>query len=87
MIGRHTCKIEQIVNYFKGEATKSLIAGKLHPFSDLQDQGRLPKCWARGEWKVFLDNPTILETAIRYVEQNPVKEGKPKQNWSFVTSV
>ena len=26
-----------------------------------------------------------IEAAIRYVEANPCKEGKPRQHWSFVT--
>jgi hypothetical protein len=25
-----------------------------------------------------------LREAIEYVERNPLKEGKPRQNWSFV---
>jgi hypothetical protein len=45
--------------------------------------GRIPTCWARGEWKVYLREEEIPR-AIEYVEQNPPKEGKPKQNWSFV---
>lgn len=27
---------------------------------------------------------TDIVRAIGYVEDNPVKEGKPRQNWSFV---
>ncbi len=37
------------------------------------------------EWKVFLDTEEAIEDAIRYVEDNPEKEGKPKQSWPFVT--
>jgi hypothetical protein len=33
---------------------------------------------------VFLDSEEALETAIRYVEDNPLKEGKRRQKWSFV---
>jgi len=34
---------------------------------------------------VFLDSEEAIEAAIRYVEENPVREGKRRQNWSFVT--
>ncbi len=40
---------------------------------------------AANEWKVFLDTEEAIENAIRYVEENPMKEGKPRQRWSFVT--
>jgi hypothetical protein len=41
--------------------------------------------WARGRWKVFLDCVEDVARAILYVEENPMKEGKPRQHWSFVT--
>jgi REP element-mobilizing transposase RayT len=86
VIGRHTCEVEQIVNLLKGAATAELLAEGLHPFGDRKTQsGAVPKCWARGQWKVFLDDPADIERAVRYVEENPVKEGKPRQRWSFVT--
>ena len=40
--------------------------------------------WGGRGWFVFLNTPTDVRRAIRYVEQNPVKEGKRAQNWSFV---
>jgi hypothetical protein len=36
-------------------------------------------------WKVFLDEPDVSR-AIRYVENNPLKEGLRPQAWSFVTA-
>jgi hypothetical protein len=45
----------------------------------------VPTVWAGKYWKVFIDTAEHLEAAIAYVENNPVKEGKPKQFWSFVT--
>jgi hypothetical protein len=41
--------------------------------------------WARGHWKVFLNNANDVRRAIQYVEQNPIKDGKPFQRWWFVT--
>ena len=69
--------VEQVVIQLKGDATQSLMEEGVHPFGDVKDgKGRPPKCFARGEWKVFLD-PENVVWAIRYVEENPAKEGKP----------
>ena len=35
--------------------------------------------------QVFLDDPADIARCIRYVEDNPVKEGKSRQTWAFVT--
>jgi REP element-mobilizing transposase RayT len=40
--------------------------------------------WTRGGWKVYLDSPRAVWSRIRYVENNPVKEGLPRQEWGFV---
>jgi hypothetical protein len=41
--------------------------------------------WGEGQWRVYLDTEEAIEAAIRYVEENAVKEGKPRQRWPFVT--
>jgi len=85
VFGRHTLKAEQVVIQLKGEATRRLVSEEVHPFQDIRDsRGKRPKCFARGEWKVFLDSPEDIVRAIRYVEDNPIKEGKKRQRWSFV---
>jgi len=84
VIGQPTISVEQLAIQLKGEATQQLIAEGIHPFGHLMTaNGRPPKCFARGEWKVFLD-PEDVPRAIEYVDHNPVKEGKPRQRWSFV---
>ena len=78
--------MEQIANLLKGAATKALIEEKVHPFkNNPTKKGRLPKTWAQGQWIVFLDSEKDIFRAIRYVEDNPLKEKKPRQCWSFVT--
>lgn len=86
VIGRPSYKVEKLVVQIKGDATQELIREGIHPMSDWCDSrtGRHPKCFARGEWKVFLD-PEDIPRAIGYVERNPVKEGREAQRWSFVT--
>jgi len=85
VLGRHRLQVESLVVQLKGEATGVLLAKGLHPFVAPDEvPTSVPKAFARGEWKVFLDVDD-LDRAIRYVEQNPVKAGKPVQYWSFVT--
>jgi REP element-mobilizing transposase RayT len=85
VLARHSYKVEQIVNLLKGEATKALNAESQHPQARFVDaNGKLPSMWAERQWKVYLDSEAAIERAIRYVEENPVREGKPPQKWSFV---
>jgi REP element-mobilizing transposase RayT len=86
VIGQPEMDVEQLVIQLKGAATESLKEQGIHPFGQMKDKkGRTPKCFARGEWKVYLD-PGFVPRAIRYVEENPVKEGKQPQRWPFVSA-
>ncbi len=86
VVERFRLDIEQVVVQLKGYATRQLMDEQLHPFQTIRlKNGRPPKCWSRGEWNVFLENDEDERRAIRYVEDNPLKEGKPRQRWSFVT--
>jgi REP element-mobilizing transposase RayT len=85
VLGRHHYRVEQVVRLLKQEAGAQLAADGRHPFADRpRPDGSLPTPWARDCWKVFLDSVTDIVRAIRYVENNPVKEGKRRQRWSFV---
>ena len=85
VFGRHRLPAEQIVIQLKGAATERLVEEGIHPFGHMKEKnGRPPKCFARGEWKVFLDCPEDIVRAICYVEDNPIKEGKKRQHWPFV---
>ena len=86
VIARHRYKVEQIANLLKGAATRNLVNDNIHPFQDFPDErGKLPHVWASRLWKVYLDSELAIEEAIHYVEQNPIKEGLPKQHWNFVS--
>ena len=85
VIARHRFKVEYIVGLLKGEATKQLKREQVHPLAAHAATETLPSPWAERSWKVFLDTENAIEEAIRYVKENPVKEGKPPQEWSFVT--
>ena len=85
-IARYRYKVEQLVNLLKGAATTELINQGRHPLSEYAKPGeRPPAMWARGQWKVYLDSDEQIENAIHYVNENPLKEGKPAQSWSWVT--
>jgi len=84
VIQRHEMPVERIWTLLKASATCDLLREKLHPFQTPCDSGPVPHMWAEGGWKVFLDSSYDLERAIEYVEENPCKEGKPRQHWSFV---
>lgn len=40
--------------------------------------------WTHGGYKVFLDSPDDVWRTIRYVNNNPVKQRMPLQQWGFV---
>lgn len=85
VVARHRYKVEQIATLLKGAATTRIIADNRHPQAGHRESdGPYPKMWAEKRWKVYLDSEQQIETAIRYVEENPELEEKPRQQWSFV---
>jgi REP element-mobilizing transposase RayT len=86
VVARHTYAIEQIARLLKGAATAELFREKLHPFQDQPYRnGNLPTPWARHQWSVFLDSPQDILRAIRYVNDNPIRERRRAQDWSCIT--
>jgi hypothetical protein len=41
--------------------------------------------WTQGGWKGFLDHPDKIRRTIRYIDNNPIKEGLARQHRPFVT--
>lgn len=77
VVARHRRSIEQIVGHLKSSATHLLRAG-----GHRDDRARV---WASRCWPVYLNTDDEIRRAVRYVEENPLKEGKRRQTWSFVT--
>jgi REP element-mobilizing transposase RayT len=78
VLGIHQRDIRVIVGHLKSRATRALKASGLSP-------GNRRSVWGAHGWNVYLDTAADVERAIRYVEENPIKEGKRAQHWSFVT--
>ncbi|MFO0809971.1 MAG: hypothetical protein U0746_15225 [Gemmataceae bacterium] len=85
VVARHTFDVELVIEQLKAAATRELLKVGSHPFGHIRlKNGRPPKCWQRGAWFPFLDTPSEVRGRIVYVEDNPLKEGKPRQRWSWV---
>ena len=85
VFGRHRRKIEGILTHLRSSATRKLNADGFNPMLQFKTPaGYVPTLWTHGEWKVFLNSVPDMNRAIRYVENNPVKEGKRRQNWTMV---
>jgi REP element-mobilizing transposase RayT len=77
--------VEQVSNLLKGASTAALTRAGAHPFESHRSRGKVPKCWAEGQWDRWITDGDDLRRCIKYVEQNPEKAGLPVQQWSFVT--
>jgi REP element-mobilizing transposase RayT len=83
----HERDIRRIIGHLKARATQRLAADGLHPLDRYrQKAGAAPSPWGRKGWVVFLYSERHLIQAINYVADNPLKEGKRQQSWSFVQS-
>jgi REP element-mobilizing transposase RayT len=83
IVMRHSEHIDQLASHLKSKATMQLNSEKMHPFaSHPRVDGTLPSPWSRSHW---CHDDRHLQTAIRYVEQNPIKSGLPRQRWNIVT--
>jgi REP element-mobilizing transposase RayT len=77
--------VERVVTHLKSKATSQLVKEGKHPLASfVSRRGGPPTPWAENCWKCFLDSDEDIARAVRYVENNPVKEGKRLQHWSFV---
>jgi hypothetical protein len=75
-----------VIRQLRTGASRQLLDDDLHPFAHLREpDGSLPTIWGRSPWKVFLNSDADIVDSIEYVEDNPLKDGKPRQHWDFVT--
>ena len=83
--GRHRSTVEYVAGFLKRAGTRQLNAAGLHPLADYRRaDGRVPSPWVEDGWFVYLNTPEQIRQRIGYVQENPVKEGLPRQQWPFV---
>ena len=88
ILGRHSYPVEQVVRRLKQFAGLQLKDDRIHPFASfLGRRGALPSVFSGSLWKCFIDNEEYFSRAVEYVHENPLKEGKKRQHWSFVQKV
>ena len=87
-IGPHERKYEMIALHLKNRATSALRGRGMDPMQKYAGaDGTIPSPWAKGLWKVYIHEAAHLRAVIRYVEENPLREGKRVQGWGFVTKL
>lgn len=77
LIRKHRDSAEQMIEGLQ-RASRSLLVrrGRRAPEHPV---------WATGGWKGFLDRPEGVRRTIRYIQDNPVKMRRGRQEWGFVT--
>ncbi|MFN3169013.1 MAG: transposase [Phycisphaeraceae bacterium] len=85
LLAYHTRHINAIAAHLKSKATRALTDAKLNPMkSYASSSGRAPSPWARKYWCPFIRSEQYMHTAVKYVNDNPIKAGLPRQSWKFV---
>jgi REP element-mobilizing transposase RayT len=76
LIRKHRDKAEEMIEHFQRESREKLIEPKRRAFDH--------PVWGGPGWKVFLHTQKDMERIVDYIQRNPIKAGRPAQNWSFV---
>ncbi len=85
VLGRYRYEVETMVRLLKAQASHRMLENGRHPLLQWPEaDGSLPTPWAENSWKVFLNTAADIARAVRYVENNPLKEGRAMQVWPFV---
>ena len=85
VLAPHLRFYEQIVGHLKGRATQQLKQEGIHPMAKLGNASTtMPSPWAEGLWKVYCFDREHVHNAIRYVQDNPLREDKLRQTWKFI---
>jgi REP element-mobilizing transposase RayT len=85
VVAAHRFAGDEIIACLKRAGTRAMSEEGLHPLAAFaRKSGKHPCPWGESGWKVFLNTPTDMRDRIQYVEQNPIRAGFRRQNWSFV---
>jgi REP element-mobilizing transposase RayT len=78
LIRRHRDLPEAMIEAFQEDSRTAILQLKA------KTRGIDHPVWGGPGWKVFLNTPIDMRRIVRYIENNPIKIGLPKQVWSFV---
>ncbi|MGL4464363.1 MAG: transposase [Planctomycetia bacterium] len=81
----HVHLVVDAIDRLVGEIVRRLKAAAIRRLKKSPSWPSRPRVWAEGHWHVYLDDVESVRRAVAYIEENPLKEGKPRQFWSFVT--
>ena len=73
-------KAELVIDEMKDFCNERIVAAEIAPVTCSRERS----IWANGQWIVFQDNEAAIESAIAYVLQKPIDEGRDRQCWPFV---
>lgn len=77
LMRRHRDKAEVMIEKFQEESRRALTEEKR--------RGVLHPVWGGPGWKVFLSSRADIVRVEKYIRENPIKAGRPEQNWDSVT--
>ncbi|MGH7199859.1 MAG: transposase [Planctomycetaceae bacterium] len=76
LIRRHRDKAEEMIEHLQSASRDALVAaGRRDDFHPV---------WGGPGWKVFLESQADMRRIVAYIRNNPVKAGRPVQEWDFV---
>jgi REP element-mobilizing transposase RayT len=76
LIRKHRHQAEEMIENFQRESR--LAVGRCER-RDIEHP-----VWGGPGWKVYLDSVGDMRRIVRYIENNPLKIGLPRQQWDFV---
>jgi REP element-mobilizing transposase RayT len=86
VVGPPRYDIRRFAGRLKGAATKQLIAENLHPLAKFSNAGgTLPSPWSVKPWVVYPFTYDDVVRCIDYTDDNPLKSGRSRQNWDWIT--
>jgi REP element-mobilizing transposase RayT len=77
LVRKHRDKAESMIAGFQ-EASRNAFASAGYRPTD-------HPVWGGPGWKVYLETRDDIRRVIRYIEDNPIKAGRSRQQWEFVT--
>src|SRR5207248_2312992 len=76
LIRRHRDKSEEMLAHFQRATREAVFAAGRRPVTH--------PVWGGPGWKVYLSTREDLTRIEKYVRENPLKSGRPIQQWDFV---